>query len=194
MEASKFPNDSTFESSDQSPERQATACGPLRRIWRGVRCFIWDDPDKPKEEKWFLFKLDCFLLTIACLGYFSKNLDQNNLNNAYVSGMKEALQLNGNQLTYAGDMFTTGYVLGQLPAVMLARRVRPSLLIPTVEIFWSICTFSASAVKTAPQLYAIRFLIGLCESAYFPMVIYMLGSWYTRSERGKRLTIFVSIV
>jgi ACS family pantothenate transporter-like MFS transporter len=49
--------------------------------------YIWDDPDKPKEEKWFLFKLDMFLLTAACLGYFSKNLDQQNVSNAYVSGV-----------------------------------------------------------------------------------------------------------
>jgi ACS family pantothenate transporter-like MFS transporter len=141
-----------------------------------------------------LFKLDCFLLTTACLGYFSKALDQQNISNAYVSGMKEALNLEGNELTYAGNVFTTGYVIGQLPAVILATRVRPSILIPTVEILWSISTFCSAAVKTAPQLYAIRFVVGLCESAFFPTVIYMLGSWYTKSERGKRLTIFVSFL
>jgi MFS transporter, ACS family, pantothenate transporter len=30
--------------------------------------YVWDDPDKPKYEKWFLFKLDVFLLSTACLG------------------------------------------------------------------------------------------------------------------------------
>lgn len=61
--------------------------GTLRRGHRFIQRYVWDDPDKPKEEKWFLFKLDCFLLTSACLGYFSKNLDQSNINNAYVSGV-----------------------------------------------------------------------------------------------------------
>jgi ACS family pantothenate transporter-like MFS transporter len=166
--------------------------GSARRSWRTIQRYIWDDPDKPKEERWFLFKLDVFMLTISCLGYFSKGLDQANISNAYVSGMKEALSLKGNELTYAGNVFTAGYVIGQLPAVMLATRVRPSLLIPTVEILWSVCTFCSATVKTAPKLYAVRFFVSLCESAYFPTVIYMLSSWYTKGERGKRLTIFVS--
>lgn len=62
--------------------------GSLRRGHRTFQRYVWDDPDKPAEEKWFLFKLDCFLLTSACLGYFSKNLDQSNISNAYVSGVR----------------------------------------------------------------------------------------------------------
>lgn len=61
--------------------------GTTRRVLRSVQRYIWDDPDKSKEEKWFLLKLDIFLLTSACLGYFSKNLDQTNIQNAYVSGV-----------------------------------------------------------------------------------------------------------
>ncbi|KAH8695195.1 putative allantoate permease [Talaromyces proteolyticus] len=157
---------------------------------RSVQRYVWDDPDKPRKEKWFLFKLDIFLLTISCLGYFSKNLDQANINNAYVSGMEEALHMGGSELTYAGNVFTAGYVLGQLPAVILVTRVRPSILIPTVEVLWSIFTFCSAAVKTTSQLYAVRFLVAICEGTYFPTIVYILGSWYTRSERGKRMTIF----
>jgi ACS family pantothenate transporter-like MFS transporter len=61
--------------------------GKTRRALRTIQRYVWDDPDKPKEERWFLFKLDVFLLTAACLGYFSKNLDQQNVGNAYVSGV-----------------------------------------------------------------------------------------------------------
>lgn len=69
------------------PWEKAGLTGSLRRGHRALQRYVWDDPDKPKEEKWFLFKLDCFLLTSACLGYFSKNLDQSNISNAYVSGV-----------------------------------------------------------------------------------------------------------
>jgi MFS family permease len=161
-----------------------------RRVLRSIQRYVWDDPDRPKDEKWFLFKLDVFLLSISCLGYFSKNLDQANISNAYVSGMKEALNMDGSQLTYAGNVFAAGYVLGQLPAVMLATRVRPSILVPTMEVLWSIFTFCSAAVKTSSQLYAMRFLLAICEGTYFPTVVYIIGSWYTKSERGKRMTIF----
>lgn len=72
---------------DLQPWQKPGFVGSLRRGHRSVQRYVWDDPDKPKEEKWFLFKLDCFLLTTACLGYFSKNLDQSNISNAYVSGV-----------------------------------------------------------------------------------------------------------
>jgi ACS family pantothenate transporter-like MFS transporter len=65
--------------------------GAARRAHRTFQRYAWDDPDKPREEKWFLFKLDVFLLSSACLGYFSKNLDQANIGNAYVSGVSPDL-------------------------------------------------------------------------------------------------------
>ncbi|KAF2443688.1 pantothenate transporter liz1 [Karstenula rhodostoma CBS 690.94] len=175
------------ESSSLEPPR--TYSRP-RHILRSIQRHVWDDPDKSKEEKWFLFKLDLFLLSSACLGYFSKNLDQANISNAYVSGMKESLNMYGSELTYTGNVFTAGYVVGQMPAVMLASRVRPSILIPTLEVTWSVLTFCSSSVTNVSQLYAIRFLVGLCESGYFPVMIYLIGSWYTKAERGKRVALF----
>jgi ACS family pantothenate transporter-like MFS transporter len=117
-------------------------------------------------------------------------LDQANISNAYVSGMKEAIGMGGSQLTYMGNVFTAGYVVSQLPAVILATRIRPSILVPTLECLWAILTFSCAAVTSVPQLYALRFLIGLCEGAFFPCITYVIGSWYTKRERGKRVTLF----
>ncbi|KAF5868152.1 putative pantothenate transporter liz1 protein [Botrytis fragariae] len=164
--------------------------GSVRRFLRSVQGYIWDDPDKPAIEKRFLLKLDFFLLTYGCLGYFCKNLDQANLNNAYVSGMQEAINMKGSQLTYMGNVFTAGYVISQIPAVILVTHVRPSILIPTLEVLWSIFTFCSAAVTNVSQLYALRFLIGLCEGAFFPCIIYVIGSWYTKQERAKRVTLF----
>ncbi|KUJ13333.1 MFS general substrate transporter [Mollisia scopiformis] len=162
------------------------------RTWRNIQRYIWDDPDKPAVEKKFLLKLDFFLLSYTCLGYFCKNLDQANISNAYVSGMKEALHMGGNELTYMSNVFTAGYVVGQLPAVILATKIRPSILVSTLEILWAVFTFCCAAVKTVPQLYALRFLVGLCEGAFFPVIIYVISSWYTKVERGKRVTLFYS--
>jgi ACS family pantothenate transporter-like MFS transporter len=69
------------------PWEKPGLAGSIRRALRTFQRYVWDDPEKPKEEKWFLLKLDIFLLTASCLGYFSKNLDQANIGNAYVSGV-----------------------------------------------------------------------------------------------------------
>uniref|UniRef100_A0A0D2Y9Y8 Uncharacterized protein n=1 Tax=Fusarium oxysporum (strain Fo5176) TaxID=660025 RepID=A0A0D2Y9Y8_FUSOF len=60
---------------------------PTRRWWH------WHEPGASKEEKWLIFKLDAAILTYTCLTFFVKYLDQTNVTNAYVSGMKEDLDL-----------------------------------------------------------------------------------------------------
>lgn len=47
---------------------------PNKSFWRTVQRYVWDDPDKPAYEKRFLLKLDIFVLSYTCLGYFCKNL------------------------------------------------------------------------------------------------------------------------
>lgn len=63
--------------------------------WKG---YIWDTWELPKEQRWLLFKVDAFVLTFASIGYFLKNIDQTNVNNAFLSGMKEDLGMLGNEL------------------------------------------------------------------------------------------------
>lgn len=168
------------------PWEKPGAWGTTRRAWRSVQCYIWDNPDKPAEEKRFLLKLDIFLLSYTCLGYFCKNLDQANISNAYVSGMKEALNMQGSELTYLGNVFTAGYVVGQLPAVILVTKIRPSILVSALEILWAVFTFCCAGAKTTPQLYALRFLVGLCEGAFFPCIVYVIGSWCKYSHLDEK--------
>ncbi|KAL1595462.1 hypothetical protein SLS59_008395 [Nothophoma quercina] len=59
----------------------------------------------PKEERAFVWKLDLWFLTIGFLGYMFKYIDQTNISNAYVSGMKEDLKLYGNELNYFTTFF-----------------------------------------------------------------------------------------
>ncbi|KAJ0160530.1 Pantothenate transporter liz1 [Colletotrichum tanaceti] len=81
---------------------------PKKLTWRS---YVWDTLEKSPEERKFMFKLDAVILTFASLGYFIKNLDQININNAFVSGMKEDMQLFGNELNYMQCTWATLTVL-----------------------------------------------------------------------------------
>ncbi|KIV93566.1 hypothetical protein PV10_04772 [Exophiala mesophila] len=155
--------------------------------WKG---YLWDTWDLPKEERWLLFKVDAFVLTFASIGYFLKNLDQYNVNNAFLSGMQEDLSMYGNQLVTSTSIWTVGYVIGQIPSNLLLTRLSPRIVIPTLELGWGVATIATSAVKSYKALYALRFLVGLFESGFYPGIHYLLGSWYTPRELGKRAMIF----
>lgn len=152
--------------------------------------YIWDTLDKSPEERRFLFKLDAAILTFASLGYFIKYLDQVNINNAFVSGMKEDLGLYGNQLNYMQTCWTVGYVIGEIPSNLILTRIRPRYWIPTMELIWGVLTFSLSRAESARTIYITRFFIGLAESTFYPGMQYIIGSWYRKDELAKRSCIF----
>lgn len=64
-----------------------------------MRSWIWDyDPSRSKEEVNFIQRLDSGVMTILCLGYFVKNVLTSNMSNAFISGMREELAMDGNEL------------------------------------------------------------------------------------------------
>ncbi|KAL2823266.1 allantoate permease [Aspergillus cavernicola] len=155
--------------------------------WKG---YLWDTWVLPSDQRWLLFKLDAFVLTFASIGYFLKNLDLQNVTNAYLSGMEEDLEMYGNQLVTSTSIFTVGYVIGQIPCNLLLTRVSPRWVIPSLEVGWGIATMCMSSVKSYKAFYALRFLVGIFESGFYPGIHYLLGSWYTPQEIGKRAMIF----
>jgi ACS family pantothenate transporter-like MFS transporter len=48
-------------------------------------------------------------------GYGMRLTRQVNINNAFVSGMKEDMNLFGNELNYMQTCWTVGYVIGEIP-------------------------------------------------------------------------------
>lgn len=114
--------------------------------------FIWHPKGLPTSEKKLLFKIDLFILTYGCLAYFTKWLDQANLSNAYVSGMREDLQMYGNQYNLASTCFSVGQILGPIPANILLTWIPPRFLLPGLELIWAGLTIGTYAVKDVNQV------------------------------------------
>ncbi|KAF2022570.1 putative pantothenate transporter liz1 [Setomelanomma holmii] len=159
--------------------------------WKG---WLWDSADASKEERKFLFKLDATLLTFGTLGMLIKWIDTSNITNAFVSGMKEDLNLHGNQYNYIVVSWTVGYIVGQWPSNIILTRVPAHIWIPFQEIGWTVFTFALAGAKSYEALLGLRFVVGLFEAGYWPALYYVLGSWYNKRELGKRNGILQSAV
>ncbi|KAK0231925.1 major facilitator superfamily domain-containing protein [Armillaria nabsnona] len=147
-------------------------------------------PSSFSAERRLLLKIDISVLIFASLGYFIKNLDQSNISSAYFAGMREDLSMYGNQLVHISSCWAAGYVIGQIPSNLLLTRVSPRYVIPVLELAWGLATLGTFAVKNVNQLFAIRFLVGLFESGFYPGMHFILGSWYTPRELAKRSVAF----
>ncbi|KAI0347339.1 MFS general substrate transporter [Trametopsis cervina] len=160
--------------------------------WQRTRHFVWGEVPQSKEERKLLLKIDWFILSYCCLMYFTNYLDRSNINNAYVSGMKEELNMVGNQFNKINTIFTCGYIVGMIPNNLMLQVVSPRIWLPSMQILWGVLTMCTSAVGTVEQIYAIRFFQGITESSTFVGTHYILGAWYKPGELGKRSGIFTS--
>ncbi|KAL4861798.1 hypothetical protein BDV12DRAFT_190839 [Aspergillus spectabilis] len=158
----KEPDTTTTTVSSPSPTTQDAPR-------RSFRSFIWDTDThlKSLEEKHLLLKLDIAILTTGCLGFF----------------MKYGKPLQRLRLRHARSPF-------YIPSTLIIQRVRPSIWLAAMEIGWGIFTFAQAGLHNVNELYAFRFLVGFFESSFFPSLLYLLGSWYTRTELAKRVALF----
>ncbi|KKY15714.1 putative major facilitator superfamily transporter [Diplodia seriata] len=136
----------------------------------------WHEPGTSKEEKWLIRKLDIFILSYSCLTFFIKYLDQTNISNAYVSGMKEELGLYGNELNLMTTYYNIGYILGAPISNLILTITPPRLHLPSCLLTWSLFVLGLHRTQTATQIYILRFFIGLFESAALPGLHYVIGS------------------
>ncbi|KAI9256857.1 major facilitator superfamily domain-containing protein [Helicostylum pulchrum] len=155
---------------------------------------LTSDTNEPKqrnriEEIELVHRLDKRLLVFAMFGNLVKSLDNANLGSAFISGMEEELNITGLQYNWMGVLFTIGYLTMQIPSNILLSNMRPSLYLPALEIIWCILTVSMACVQSVQGVYVIRFLLGLAEAGFYPGIIFLAGTWYTKRELGKRLAL-----
>ncbi|KAG9767785.1 Pantothenate transporter liz1 [Exophiala dermatitidis] len=149
-------------------------------------------PPTSKEERKLVFKLDFFILTFCCLAYFMNYLDRQNLSQAYVSGMKEELGFRGNQLTVVNTIYSVGYLIGIIPNNAMLTYFNPRKFFPFMITVWACLTMATAGVHKPEHIMAIRIFQGYFESCTFAGTHYILGSWYTEHELGKRSGIFTA--
>ncbi|KAF9264491.1 MFS general substrate transporter [Marasmius fiardii PR-910] len=147
---------------------------------------------RTKLERSLVFRLDCFLMVFGCVSQIIKYLDQQNINQAYVSGMKEDLALYGNELNYFSTYFQVGYCIMLIPSQVIMTYMRPSWWLPGLEVVWGILTGLVATANKARQIYALRTFIGLCESSAWPGMMTLLMYWYTPTELAKRMGFYHS--
>ncbi|KAH7014153.1 major facilitator superfamily transporter [Microdochium trichocladiopsis] len=156
-----------------------------------VSVFDWYPAHYPAEERKLLHKLDLAILVFGCLSFFCRFLGQNNITNAYVSGMSEDLNAHGNELNYYLVAYNTAYVIGQIPLMTLQTKARIApFLLPTLQIFWAIIAFCQSRVTQNWHLYILRATTGFLEASSFGGTHLILGSWFKDEELFKRAGVW----
>lgn len=157
-----------------------------------LRSFLFGAKSANPLEAKLLVKIDWFILSFCCLMYWVNYLDRLNLSNAYVSGMKEDLNMSGDQFNFINTCFNIGYIVALIPHNLILLKVRPRFWLPFCCMAWGLLTLSLYKATSYKFLCAVRFFQAIFEALTFTGCHLILGSWYTEEELAKRAAIFTS--
>ncbi|CAI5760623.1 unnamed protein product [Candida verbasci] len=138
------------------------------------------DEDTPEERK-LILKIDLLLTFYSLMAYWVKYLDQTNLTNAYVGGMKESINMQGNDFVNTQVMFNIGNIIFQIPFMYVLYALPLNYVMPSLDICWSILTICLSQVKSVGTLKTLRFFIGAFEAPSYIAYHSLFASWYRGS-------------
>ncbi|KAI4846836.1 putative MFS allantoate transporter [Aureobasidium sp. EXF-8845] len=143
-------------------------------------------------NKRLLRKIDWNLMPVMCIVYGLNYLDKTTLSYASVMGLKKDTHLQGLDYQWLSSMFYFGYIAFEYPTNRLLQRLPLGKYSAVNIILWgmTLCTFAA--VKDFAGGVAVRFMLGVTESAVTPGFALLTSQWYTKKEQGSRTSIWFS--
>ncbi|CAZ85307.1 unnamed protein product [Tuber melanosporum] len=142
------------------------------------------------SERALCRRFDLRLLPVLAVMYLFNALDKGNLGNAKTNGFEKDLGFTGNQYNILLSVFYVPYVLCAPLVGMLGKMYGPSRVLPISMLTFGSMTLLGAACKTFGGMMTVRVILGVAESAFFPLVIYYLTTFYRRGELARRLAIF----
>ncbi|KAI1492807.1 major facilitator superfamily domain-containing protein [Biscogniauxia mediterranea] len=144
------------------------------------------------ENRRVRWKIDLIVLPIFLVTQALQFMDKTALNYANLFGYKEALHLEGQQFNYLSAMVYAGYFIGQYPCGWLIGRFAAQKVLSISMLAWGFFVIIMTQCRDYSSALAVRFLMGIFESAVTPGLTLMTGFWYTRREIPLRQCIWYS--
>jgi MFS family permease len=138
-------------------------------------------------------KVDARLIPVLFLCYILAYLDRVNIGFAKLQ-MQDDLALGEAAFATGAGIFFIGYFFFAVPSNVLLKRLGARAWIAMTMIAWGIVSTGTMFVRTEWEFYAIRMLLGLAESGFFPGIILYLTFWYPSRLRSTRTAFFVSAI
>ncbi|KAF2102184.1 membrane transporter [Rhizodiscina lignyota] len=141
--------------------------------------------------------IDWHLMPVMCLVYGLNYLDKTTLSYASIMGISEpvaqgGIGLHGTQYNWLGSMFYFGYLAWEYPTNRLLQRLPLGKYSAFNIIMWGTVLSCFAGVKSFGGAVAVRFFLGLFESAVTPGFALFTSQWYTKAEQGTRTGIWFS--
>jgi MFS family permease len=130
-----------------------------------------------------------FLFTCYILAY----VDRVNIGFAKLQ-MQHDLAMSDTVYGMGAGIFFIGYFLFEIPANIVLQRLGAKVWLGALMVLWGVVSACTILVRGTASFYAIRLVLGIVESGFFPGVILYLTFWYTRQHRARIVAFFMSAI
>jgi sugar phosphate permease len=131
------------------------------------------------------------LIPIVFITYSLAYLDRANYGFAATGGMAKDLAITPAISSLLGSLFFLGYFFFQIPGAIYAENRSARKLIFWSLILWGVLAAATGLATDVNLLIAIRFMLGVVESAVMPSMLILLSRWFTKAERSRANTFLI---
>ncbi|PPR05104.1 hypothetical protein CVT26_012340 [Gymnopilus dilepis] len=149
-----------------------------------------DVPLDPEVAARLKRKIDWHLMPLMCLMYLMTFADKTTLGQSAILGIQQGAHINQNQFNWLGTIFYLSYLVFEYPQ-NLALQMLPVGKWMSFNIFiWAVALLAHAACKSFGALFAVRFILGMCEGAITPGFMVVTSMFYTRAEQTRRVGLW----
>ncbi|KAJ5921220.1 hypothetical protein N7466_009546 [Penicillium verhagenii] len=138
------------------------------------------------EEKALMRKIDWHLLPVMFTAYMLQYLDKTALGNTAIFGIRESLNLVGDQYSWTSSAFYFGFLVASYPVSLCFVKFPIGKFLSVSFLIWAVVLACHGATSNFAGLMAVRVILGAFESTISPGLSLITGLWYKRSEHASR--------
>ncbi len=129
------------------------------------------------------------LIPLIALGYGTAYMDRVNISFASLQ-MNRDLHFSATVYGFGAGLFFLSYAVCEVPSNLLLVRFGARRWLSRIMFTWGLLAIGMLFVKTAPEFYVMRFLLGMAEAGFFPGVVFYLMQWFPPETRARAVSGF----
>jgi MFS transporter, ACS family, tartrate transporter len=138
-------------------------------------------------------KVSARLVPFLIVCFFVAYLDRVNVSFAALT-MNRDLGLSASEYGFGAGIFFVAYFLFEVPSNLLLERFGARKWIARIMFTWGLLSGATALVGGARSFYAVRVLLGIAESGFFPGIIFYLTLWFPAIYRARMIGYFMAAI
>ncbi|WVW87157.1 hypothetical protein I302_109214 [Kwoniella bestiolae CBS 10118] len=142
------------------------------------------------EERAVVRKIDFVVLPLLFFGFYVFQLERGNISNALTDGFLKSVGITQDQFNTGQALLYLGIILLEIPSNYMLQLVGPRIWISFQVLAFGLVGTLQAFQKGYGGYLATRIMLGVTECGYIPGALFIISTFYKRSELATRNAIF----